>query len=755
MTIQPLRRGSPLPRKSFRNEITRLYSETGEFSLKAKLKVIWLFSVIIVLSTSSIYGEEVSPDSTRIIIAVSVDCPPKIDGSLDDPCWRLANKADGFIQYEPDEGKPATEETTVYLVYDHENIYFAFDCCDSNPEKIDARLVPRESGDMGDIVGISLDTYHDHRTAYRFITNPLGIQKDCHLSDDGASQDCKWDGIWRTEGKITERGWSVEIAIPFKTLRFPNLKEQVWGVNFSRYIKRKDESSFWAKVLRKDGWAKISRYGELRGLMNITPGKHIEVLPYIMGKGEKTENRKNAETAEMGCDLKWGITSNLTADYTINPDFAQVEADPERINLSKYELYFSEKRPFFMEGADLYACGSQENELSLSNPWYLFYSRRIGKKLLDGTEVNIRAGGKITGKLGRTNLGFLSALTDETLYNGGEDCEPKAHYTVLRIKEDIFTNSTLGLLLTSKDTRSGYARVSGGDFNLHFPKDFYLKGLIARSFNSGKENGWAGRADLVRQTENFTFIWGYNEIDRRCDVNAIGFAPQMGVKTYASGFGYHPQPKRWGIKQFWTFLAGGLWKENLYPGWGNGLSFNLNLNFLSEWWMGLGLNHSYSYEEGVGYRSNSYWTNLGSDWRLPIYGEVDYNQWDGYNYRKEYFGHFRWAYLWFSLKPRDNMSCQVSASNAREYTLDWTLAESNWIASQRFTYSLTRDLAFRILLQENTDVHFHSLNALLAWTFRPGSTLYLAYNELRDNSEGKMKLKDRIIFTKAFYLWSF
>ncbi|MFQ6043855.1 MAG: carbohydrate binding family 9 domain-containing protein, partial [Candidatus Poribacteria bacterium] len=225
-------------------------------------------------------------EAPRVMRAVKVQSPPKIDGKLDDDCWRLAEPTTGFTQLFPDDGKLATEQTIIKVLYDEENLYFGIECLDSQPQKIDARLIPRDSDPYpGDLIGIVLDTFHDHQNAYCFWTNPRGIRMDFRSYDDFArgwgGRDFSWDGVWQSEAQITDRGWTVEVAIPFKTLRFPRSKKQTWGVNIQRYQKTKAENTHWAPITRDDvGVLKVSKAGHLVGLEYLKQGLHIELLPY-------------------------------------------------------------------------------------------------------------------------------------------------------------------------------------------------------------------------------------------------------------------------------------------------------------------------------------------------------------------------------------------------------------------------------------------------------------------------------------------
>ncbi|OPX32269.1 MAG: hypothetical protein B1H40_02815 [Candidatus Latescibacteria bacterium 4484_181] len=418
----------------------------------------------------------------RQVTAVRVQQPPKIDGRLDDPCWKLARPASGFIQMDPDEGKPATEQTSFRVVYDQENLYIGIECLDSRPDKIVARLVPRDSNFWpGDVVGVVLDTFGDQQNCYGFAVNPKGVQRDYRSAEDGSRGwggiDLAWDGLWYSAAQITDEGWTAELAIPFKTVRFSRKRSQLWGINLHRYQSSKREDSHWSFISRDDGsMLKVSKAGTLIGLEDITPGLHIKLLPYGTTKYErKTDNWK----ADTGLNLKYGITSDFTLDVTLNPDFCHIEADEERINLTRFELFYEEKRPFFLERSELFT------------PMNLFYSRRI---------ADPRFGVKLTGTSEGWSLGLLGAVDEEE--------GPDPTYGVIGLKRDILENSSLGIVGVAKQkTKDQWSRAVGLELGLR-PGNSSLSLNLARSFNPGiKKEDWKASLWLGHFTDRF-FING-------------------------------------------------------------------------------------------------------------------------------------------------------------------------------------------------------------------------------------------------------
>ncbi len=297
---------------------------------------------------------------------------PVIDGNLDDPVWTGSHlqKVGNFTQTDPDEGKQPTESTLVAVSYDENALYVAFWCYDSEPDKIVRQLVRRDRSSPSDAVSLRVDAYHDHQTGFVFTVHAAGNQRDLRVYNN-TNMDESWDGVWSSAVREQPWGWSAEIAIPYHCLRFPEQAEHTWGIDFIRTIGRKNEWESWAFVPSKVGGF-ASNFGHLTGLTGIVPTRHLEVMPYAVSNLETKPSGRWVEGSNVfgnaGVDVKYGISSNLTLDATINPDFGQVELDQPVLNLSTYETWFSEKRPFFIEGSDLFA-----------TDFTLFYSRRIGR----------------------------------------------------------------------------------------------------------------------------------------------------------------------------------------------------------------------------------------------------------------------------------------------------------------------------------------------------------------------------------------
>ena len=337
----------------------------------------------------------------------------EIDGEFNEEDWQNAQSITQLIQYEPAEGELISQPTEVRILYDAEEIYFGFTCYDTDISKMVANEMRRDgSGQNGlrenDHVSILLDTYNDRRNGFFFRVNPLGAKEDIALINSGESRNQAWDAIWTCRTKINADHWTAEIGIPFSQLRFSKSDDMTWGLNLGRSLMRNQEDATWAPLSKAHGF--FARYrtdviGNLVGLKGITPPRNLELLPYILPGLNRIEAEKKTDGVfDIGLDVKYGITSNLTTDVTFNTDFAQVEADQEQVNLTRFSLFFPEKRPFFLEGAGLFDFGIPRTSFRRPPPLLLFYSRRIG--LAEGHAVPIIGGGKITGKAGPYGIGY-------------------------------------------------------------------------------------------------------------------------------------------------------------------------------------------------------------------------------------------------------------------------------------------------------------------------------------------------------------
>jgi hypothetical protein len=404
---------------------------------------------------------------------------PVIDGKLDDPAWQELEWEKGFVQHEPYEGKSPSQETGFKILYDNDNIYIAIKAFDTDPDSIDNRITRKDNAD-GDIVAIQFDSYYDQRTAFTFMVSASGVKTDGIFSNDGENEDYTWDPIWFVKTSIDGEGWNAEMKIPLSQLRFDKESNNIWGLQVARLLFRKQELSLWQPVPRDaPGW--VHQFGELKGITGLTPKRQVEIAPYAVAATEsfKKESGNPFATGRLnrfnaGVDGKIGITNNMIVDFTLNPDFGQVEADPSQVNLTAYEIFFEEKRPFFIEGKNIF--DSKLNyfdgdDLGSEN---LFYSRRIGRNPQYYPDLNddeyadvpqstsILGAGKLTGKTKNGfSYGILESVAakekaeiDDEGQRRFETVEPLTNYAIARIQKDFNKGNTiLGGVFTSTNRK--------------------------------------------------------------------------------------------------------------------------------------------------------------------------------------------------------------------------------------------------------------------------------------------------------------
>jgi hypothetical protein len=531
------------------------------------------------------------PDETKNVTAVRLSTPLTIDGKLSEDFYRTKG-LDDFTQSEPIEGTKPTQRTEFWIGYDDNALYVGARLYDSSPDSITGLLARRDNSPKSDWLYVAIDSYLDRRTAYFFGINPVGSINDGTFYNDSWSDDT-WDGVWQRGVSIDDQGWCVEIRIPYSQLRFTKKDEYVWGVNILREIARNNESDYYVIVPKKESGF-VSRFAYLKGIKNISPPSRFEITPYVVSGGEFTKNFDKGDPfndgtrypKNIGADFKIGIGNNLTVDATINPDFGQVEVDPAEVNLSAFETYYSEKRPFFIEGSNIFNFGSgganSNSNFNWSNPKF-FYSRRIGKtpsRHLNGfnnspNQTTILGAAKISGKLdSEQSLGILAAVTQKEMAdvdNDGvrtrEEVEPLTFYGMGRTQYE-FNDGYYGIgyLLTAverdlrnKDlaellNRRHYTLASDGWFFLDDNRTWVTTGWVGLSHAAGSKDrilslqkapqryfqrpdakyvsldsnstsltGYSGRFAVNKQKGNLIFNSAFGFISPSFDVNDLGY----------------------------------------------------------------------------------------------------------------------------------------------------------------------------------------------------------------------------------------
>ena len=504
-------------------------------------------------ASAGIESREITASGMPIARAFRIAAEPEIDGDvLSDPAYEDAQIATGFVQSRPFEGQPASERTEVRIVYTDDTLYFGVICYMEDPSAIISADSRRDS-DLRDTDSfqIILDTYHDGLNGFIFGTNPAGVEYDGQVTNEGQGSgrfggggsgrpsnnrqqrgsgggfNLNWDGVWQVATRVTDVGWSAEIAIPFRTLRYPPGEVQTWGMNFQRNIRSRNEQVYWSPLPRQYNLNRLSLAGELQGL-SVPPQRNLQIMPYFLGDARRRAGSgRTVSTRHWGADLKYSVTPSLTLDATYNTDFAQVEVDDEQINLDRFTLFFPEKRPFFLENAGLFSVGQ-------SGAVDVFFSRRIGLND-DRAQIPIIGGGRLSGKVGNnTNVGFLNMQTAQ-LASPGDDTTgtPQQNFTVARVRQDLANRSNVGVMVVNRQASGRF--VQGEDYNRTAAFDGRwgigeggtISGFFARTYappdlpGQPTDNTHAYALSAQHQSEVARLSLGYTEV-------APNFNPEVG-----------------------------------------------------------------------------------------------------------------------------------------------------------------------------------------------------------------------------------
>lgn len=481
--------------------------------------------------------------------AVRATGPIDVDARLDEAAWAAAPVIDRFVQQKPFAGLPATERTEVRILYDDENLYIGAEMYDSDPGGLVIPTLQRDPNTRdGDAFGFTLDTFHDGRSAYAFFINPGGAVRDSQTSDDGRINNAAWEAAYDLRTRIHETGWTLEIAVPWSTLRFPaGVDRQVWGLNLLRRIRRKNEDATWAPMDRQWQLYVMSRAGTLEGLDGIRPGRNLSLKPFVLA-AEPSGTLRAGQGTELdgGADLKVGLTPGMTLDLTVNTDFSQVEVDQEQVNLTRFSLFFPEKREFFLENAGIFEFGDQGQPMQrngVSNrDFTLFHSRRIGLTP-GGAPLPILGGGRVTGTAGPLTVGLINMQTRS------EDEFVPENFTVARVKGTALPGLTLGGIFINRSATSGNEfanRSYGVDLNYQAFQDYllvqsYLAGTSGRAADgTANDTEWAGRVSAIWRDPFWEAVLLYRQFDDDFEP-AVGFVRRKGIKHLYGTLGIRPR----------------------------------------------------------------------------------------------------------------------------------------------------------------------------------------------------------------------
>jgi len=691
---------------------------------------------------------------------------PHIDGVLDETAWQAAQLIDSFIQQEPQEGQPATERTEVRVLYDQGHLYIGVRAHSSEP--VVATEMRRDSDRLfdEDNFQVILDTFHDSRNGYMFLSSPLGAKLEQQIFDEGegggrgttANVNRNWDGVWHAAARVVEDGWTAEIAIPANTVRFAPRSEQTWGINFQRNIRRKNETVFWAPIPKAYTLTRVSLAGELTGLSGISQGLDLKLKPFFVGGVRDlrapASDRVTSAIREVGLDAHYGVTAGLNLDLTLNTDFAQVEVDEQQVNLTRFGLFYPEKRDFFLENSNFFTMGTGSAFTSAQVQSDLFFSRRIG--LSDsGQPVAVLGGARLAGKSGPNSIGILDLQTDSAFGKPGDN------FFVSRYSRDILERSRVGALFINKESADGsphFNRTMGVDANLAIGRSLQVNSFLAKTLTrglDGKDVAFYGR--IAYRDPNWNLWLNYLDVQDNFNAEA-GFVQRTGIRTTKAYVSPTPRPKTGSIKviepmyvlTYITDQTNRMVGRQHHYMVGTTLRDDSFINVIFQQTLDV-LDQSFRISPGVIIPAGSYQSNEWilmyntSPWRR-IYERLTVSP-------MEFYGGTR---LQISAAAGVRASSRLSAEvqfNRNDVQMPWGDFLVN-LTTMRVDYTFSPRMTIRSLTQYNSATHELSNNIRFNFIHRPGSDLYVVYNELAQTGlpADIFGRKDRQLAVKVTYL---
>jgi hypothetical protein len=651
---------------------------------------------------------------------------PSLDGGADD-AWRSAPEISTFKQREPFEGTPATEKTSVRVLYDKRSLYFLIECYDSQPRRIVATELRRDADlRVDDNFTILISPNNDARNGYEFAINPLGTQADSLIADQGRVNDLNWDGIWISSARINSDGWTAMIAIPFATLNFRTSRDVTLGINFRRFIRRKNEEDLWRSYLRIYGLERVSQAGELAHLENIGSGRLLVLKPYVLSGVRADEVNGTQALHSAGFDFKYGLRGNLVANLTVNTDFADADIDPQRLNLTPFRIFLPEKRPFFLENSGTFQFGDREGTS-------LFFSRQIGIDPNTGQQVPLDVGAKLTGSLGHVDLGLLEAHTRESGPN------PGANYGVLRLKTRLLSESYIGVMGIDKESGNSadrYNRAAGADANFIFFHKLSISGFWTRTFSDPvalRGHDWAATAD-VTYNSNLIQAEALRAVVQPNFNPEVGFVPRTDLVTNFIDFQLSPRPHTGPVREYnfegffryepdthgvlqtqeWQTTFRALFHNGAYTDDDLADNFIQRLttpfNIFKNVFIPVGLYHFDRHQFTYGSNASKRFVATFFE-RFGTYYNGDLNE---FRVRGKYH-------------PNTHLSFSTSHTWDR-FHLNNTIFNIQ-VGSYGASYSFNRFVTTSALVQVNSiDEHPWSMNLRFRYTYRPDSDLFVIYN---------------------------
>ncbi len=690
-----------------------------------------------------------------------------LDGIIE-PSWSQADSVSDFLQHSPYYGKIPSQKTAAKILTSCYSLYCLIICYEPGEmiQKTKGKLDDAE----GDVVSIMLDTFGNKRTAYRFAVSATGVRSDCRLLDDARNVDDTWDGIWFAAARIYDWGFVVEMEIPYKSVQY-NEKLTAWGIDFDRWISASTEDIYWNTYEENEG-LRVSKFGQLifEDFRPVVKGLHLEIYPVGIAKASYLQANKYDFEPEAGLDVFYNPSPTLTYQLTANPDFAQIEADPFEFNISRYETYFDERRPFFTEGNEIFMASGRQRNTGFYRPLELFYSRRIGKILPGGVQVPLLFGTKAFGRIREWEYGGFMALTSKTDYtdDGIQYTEERAYFTSARLKKQILGNSSVGLLFVGKHSKSLDSGVLDIDGAFR-TSDWQLAYQLARSYKNSAGD-FSGSAGFTLFRERWIALVRGRYIGPDFDVDQVGFVPWKGTAEFVGIGGPRWYFEKGYIRQILIY-GGPLFnyeKIDNFTDYGGVIGFNMQ--FRNNWGYEINTSLSDSKDEGVRFTyydaTLSSWFNISPRW----YGNMNTGYSHTYNFDRDYLAYYSWISGEISWQVYNTVQVGSSAGMFLEANPAGSVEDITYNARPFLSATPVNNLNLRVyvdnLFVRSTD-HMERilLGFLFSYNFSPKSWIYFAVNEIRDRSDrydamgnflpNQLHVTDRVSVLKIKYLYYF
>jgi hypothetical protein len=692
------------------------------------------------------------------ITALRVEQPPVIDGVLDDAAWQKAPAAGDFVQDEPGDGVPMTERTEFRVLYDARALYIGIWCYDSEPEKILARGMTRDDFPMGDdYIYIAIDTFLDRRNGYNFTINPNGLRYDALINNNSHSSS-NWDAIWECKSQISDKGWFSEIAIPFDSIAF-NPGNSTWGFNIARTIRRKNERGRWHSEGRHLRTSAMANAGEIRGLEGLGNITKWEFLPYGMGKYRHNNDTGDEKTlGDFGGDLSYRLAPNLNASLSVNTDFAETEADYRQLNFTRFSLQYPEKRDFFLKDSGIFKFGpsSRRSRTQSSTP---FFSRRIGLTH-SGHQVPINLATKITGRVGKYNIGLIGAMIGE---HDGIDSQ---NVFVTRISRNVLEQSSIGMISTMGDPNSDKdAYMIGTDFNYRTTKfltDKTLRASVYTMANFDDDTDWsyAHGADISYPNDLIDAGVSFYQVDEEFKPK-LGYTRRTGIRRFGSSFSYRPRPENidWLRKYHLSY------RNSIYTALDNDIESQRHSFYIPYLDFESGHNvyfkieqeydkpdHDFDVSGGGVVPAGEYWmTKYVLDFELRDAGLINGDF--GYELGDWYHGEKQTAYFRLGFDPAKWLNTSLSYS-FNHFELPETQFDAQ-IASGNIRINFTPDMGWSHLIQYDDVSESIGYNTRFFWEFKPGKKFYAVIRQNYGDEDHLFSLRESEFAIKALTTFRF